>query len=142
MTKIKLCGLSRPCDIEWANALQPDFIGFVFAKKSKTSNIGTDVWSAAAHSYTHGTDHTLVVSKSYLGAGDRVLILDDFLANGCALEGLIDLCRQAGASVCGAGIVIEKAFQDGGRILREKGIRVESLARIRDMDPETGIVFA
>ncbi len=113
----------------------------VFAKKSKTSNIGTDVWSAAAHSYTHGTDHTLVVSKSYLGAGDRVLILDDFLANGCAAKAMLALCAQAGAQVVGAGIVIEKAYQKGGDDLRALGLRVESLARVASMSPTEGIRF-
>jgi len=82
-----------------------------------------------------------VVSKSYLGAGDRVLIIDDFLANGSALNALIDLCRQAGAEVVGAGIAIEKVYQGGGEMIRQKGVRVESLARIASMDPEKGIRF-
>ena len=93
------------------------------------------------HSYTHNTDHDVVVSKSYLQKGDRVLIIDDFLANGSALNALIELCEQAGAEVVGAGIAIEKAFQDGGKEIRSRGIRVESLARIASMDPEKGIKF-
>ncbi len=113
----------------------------VFAKKSKTSNIGNDFWSAKAHSYTHGTDNTLIVSKSYLGKGDRVLILDDFLANGCAATAMAELCEQAGAAVVGVGAVIEKAYQKGGDALRKSGFRVESLARIASMSPEDGIRF-
>ena len=81
------------------------------------------------------------MEKQFLHADDCVLLIDDFLANGCALEGLIDLCSQAGARVAGAGIVIEKSFQDGGKKIREMGIRVESLARVADMDEETGIRY-
>ncbi len=113
----------------------------VFAKKSKSSNVGNDLWSATAHSYTHGTDHTLIVSKSYLGTGDRVLILDDFLANGCAAKAMLSLCGQAGATVVGTGFVIEKAYQKGGAELRASGIRVESLARVASMSPTEGIHF-
>ena len=113
----------------------------VFAKKSKTSNIGDNFWSATAHSYTHGNDSTLLVSKDYLGKNDRVLILDDFLANGCAATALIELCQQAGATVVGVGAVIEKTYQKGGDSLRAKGFRVESLARIASMSPEAGITF-
>lgn len=113
----------------------------VFAKKSKTSNVSKDVWTAKVHSYTHGTDHTVVVAKDYLSAGDHVLIIDDFLATGEALEGLAELCRQAGASVVGAGIVIEKAYQNGGDKLRASGMRVESLARVAAMSVEDGIRF-
>ncbi|MBR3894193.1 MAG: xanthine phosphoribosyltransferase [Clostridia bacterium] len=113
----------------------------LFAKKSKTVNIAGNLWTSRVHSYTHNTDHDVVVSKSYLGAGDRVLIIDDFLANGSALEALIDLCRQAGAEVVGAGIAIEKVYQGGGEMIRRKGVRVESLARIASMDTEKGIRF-
>lgn len=113
----------------------------VFAKKSKTINIGDNNWSAVAHSYTHGTDNTLLVSKDYLGKGDRVLILDDFLANGCAATALIEICAQAGATVVGVGAVIEKTYQKGGDTLRAAGFRVESLARIASMSPEDGIKF-
>ncbi len=113
----------------------------VFAKKSKTSNIAADFYSAPVHSYTHGVTNNIVVSKSYLNSEDRVLIVDDFLANGCALEGLTEVCRQAGATVVGCGIVIEKQYQGGGDKLRAAGVRVESLAAIASMN-EDGIVFA
>ncbi|MBQ9828558.1 MAG: xanthine phosphoribosyltransferase [Lachnospiraceae bacterium] len=105
----------------------------VYAKKSQSSNIGEDVYSSRIHSFTRGTDCDITVSKKYLKEGDRVLILDDFLANGEALTGLTDLCRQAGAVVEGIGICIEKGFQPGGRMIREKGYRVESLAIVEFM---------
>ena len=113
----------------------------VFAKKSRTLNLSSKLWTSKVHSYTHNTDHDVVVSKKYLGEGDRVLIIDDFLANGSALNALIDLCNQSGATVVGAGIVIEKAYQEGGKSIRSKGVRVESLARVVSMDPEKGIKF-
>jgi len=113
----------------------------LFAKKSKSSNVGDKLWTSRVHSYTHNTDHDVVVSKSYLGPEDRVLIIDDFLANGSALAALIELCQKAGAEVVGAGIAIEKAYQDGGQKIRSMGVRVESLARIVSMDVETGIKF-
>ena len=113
----------------------------VFAKKSKTSNMANDVYSAKVDSYTHGVTNTVIVSKQYLHPEDRVLIIDDFLAKGQALLGLSEIVRQAGAQVVGAGIVIEKAYQGGGDLLREQGVRVESLARIASLDPETGITF-
>lgn len=117
-------------------------IPVVFAKKSKTSNVSDDVYSSEVASFTHGNVNTVIVSKEYLNKGDRVLIIDDFLANGAALNGLIDIIGQAGADLVGAGIVIEKGFQDGGKLLREKGVRVESLAIIESMNDETGeIVF-
>ena len=107
----------------------------VFAKKSKTKNLSDRVWSAEVESFTHGNKNTVLVSKDYLRPGDRVLIVDDFLATGAALIGLKSLCEQAGAAVVGAGIAIEKAFQPGGRRIREKGVRVESLARLASMEP-------
>ena len=113
----------------------------LFAKKAKTSNLSDKVWVSQVHSYTHNTDHDVFVSKSYLSSNDRVLIIDDFLANGSALNALIDLCNKAGATVVGAGIVIEKAYQQGGEMIRSQGTRVESLARIHSMSPEEGIVF-
>lgn len=113
----------------------------VFAKKSKTLNIAGDVWTSRVHSFTHGRDYDIIVSKDYLTSADRVLIIDDFLANGAALRGLIDLCSQAGAEVAGAGICIEKAFQPGGDLIRSTGVRVESLARIKSMSVENGIEF-
>ena len=113
----------------------------VFAKKSKTSNQSPSVYHAPVHSYTHGTDHDVTVSREYLLSTDRVLLIDDFLATGEALAGLVDLCRQAGAEVVGAGIAIEKTYQSGSQRIRDLGVRVESLARIRSMDPKTGIEF-
>lgn len=108
----------------------------VFAKKNKTSNISGEIYSSMVHSYTHNTDYKIVVSKDYLSADDRVVIVDDFLANGKALEGLIDIVNQAGATLVGATCVIEKGFQGGGDSLRAKGIRVESLAVIDEMNLE------
>ena len=102
----------------------------IFAKKSKTKNIAGEVYSTTVVSFTHGNVNTVIVSKKFLNPGDRVLIIDDFLANGAALLGLIDLVNQAGATVVGCGIAVEKAFQPGGARLREMGIRVESLARV------------
>ncbi len=105
----------------------------VFAKKSKSRNISDDVWSVEIESFTHGNRNTVVVSREYLGPGDRVLIVDDFLATGAALVGLKSLVEQAGGTVVGAGIAIEKEFQGGGNALRAQGMRVESLARIARM---------
>jgi len=113
----------------------------VFAKKSETSNTSPDVYTAPVHSYTHNKDYTVRIAKDYLSADDRILLIDDFLATGEALDGLLKLANDAGATVCGAGIVIEKAFQPGGDELRSKGIRVESLARIASMT-DHGITFA
>ena len=106
----------------------------VFAKKHKTSNIPGDVYTSRAASYTHNTTYDIAVSKKFLNATDRVLIIDDFLAHGNAVLSLADVVEQAGATVAGVGIVIEKAFQDGGQILRDRGLKVESLARIASMD--------
>lgn len=113
----------------------------IFAKKSKTKNIAGEVYTTKVKSFTHGNVSDVIVSTRFLGSGDKVLIIDDFLANGAALEGLIDLVSQSGAELAGAGIVIEKAFQPGGDRLRAKGIRVESLARIKSMSEETGVEF-
>ena len=114
----------------------------VFAKKNKTTNISDDVYSSKVVSFTHGREYEIVVSKSYIKPEDRILIIDDFLANGKALEGLIKIINQAGATVVGAGIVIEKGFQPGGENLRKKGVRVESLAIVESMNDETGeIIF-
>ncbi len=109
----------------------------VFAKKNKSANVSGEVLSSVVHSYTHNTDYTIVVSKDYIKPDDRVVIVDDFLANGKALEGLIDIINQAGATLVGATCAIEKGFQGGGDKLREKGIRVESLAIVEEMSPET-----
>ncbi len=114
----------------------------LFAKKSKTKNIAGEVYTTRVESFTHGNISDVIVSKDYLLPTDRVLIIDDFLANGAALAGLCDLVRQSGATLVGAGIAIEKAFQPGGKMLREKGVRIESLARIVSMDEKNGVVFA
>ena len=113
----------------------------IFAKKSQTKNIAGEVYTTKVESFTHGRVYDVIVSKRYLGPGDKVLIIDDFLANGAALEGLIDLVGQSGAELAGAGIVIEKAFQPGGDRIRAKGVRVESLARVKSMSEETGVEF-
>jgi len=114
----------------------------VFAKKSKTKNIEGDVYTTRVESYTHSRVFDIIVSKQFLRPEDKVLLIDDFLANGKALEGLAKLVEDAGATLVGAGIAIEKGFQVGGDTLREKGIRVESLAIIESMNDETGeIVF-
>ena len=114
----------------------------VFAKKSQTKNIAGEVYTTKVESFTHGKVYDVIVSRKFLGPDDTVLIIDDFLANGAALEGLIDLVNQAGARLAGAGIVIEKAFQPGGDRLRAKGVRVEALARVRSMSEENGVEFA
>ena len=114
----------------------------VFAKKTKTKNIAGDVYTTKVESFTHGTVYDIIVSKEFLGQGDKVLVIDDFLANGKALEGLATLIRDSGAELAGAGIVIEKGFQEGGKRIREMGIRLESLAIVDRMDEKTGeIVF-
>ncbi len=112
----------------------------VFAKKSRTKNISDHVYCAEVPSFTHGNTNTVVVSKEYLSASDRVLLIDDFLATGAALVGLRELVLQAGGTVVGAGAAIEKRFQGGGDRIRAEGVRVESLARIVSMD-EGGIRF-
>ena len=114
----------------------------VFANKSQTKNIAGQVYSTKVESFTHGRVYDVMVSRQYLGPEDTVLIIDDFLANGAALEGLIHLVEQAGARLAGAGVVIEKAFQPGGGRIRAKGIRVEALARIKSMSEEKGVEFA
>ena len=113
----------------------------IFAKKNKTKNIAGDVYTSKVESFTHGKVYVIIVAKEFLLPEDRVLIIDDFLANGSALMGLIKLVQDAGAHLVGAGIVIEKAFQPGGERIRGQGIRVESLARIASMSEETGVVF-
>lgn len=106
----------------------------VFAKKNKSANVGDDVYTSRVHSFTHGNTYDAVVSKEFLSADDKVLIVDDFLARGNALRGLIDMVGQSGAELIGAAIAIEKGFQGGGDELREKGLRVESLALIDSME--------
>lgn len=109
----------------------------VFAKKSKSKNISDDVWCVEVESFTHGNRNNVVVSREYLGPGDKVLIVDDFLATGAALVGLRELVEKAGGTVVGAGIAVEKVFQGGGNKLREEGLRIESLARIASMSDDS-----
>ena len=114
----------------------------LFAKKNKTKNIAGDVYTSQVESFTHGRVYDIIVSKEFLGKGDKVLLIDDFLANGKALEELAKLVEDSGAELVGAGVVIEKGFQPGGDNLRKQGIRLESLAIVDSMDEETGtIVF-
>ena len=115
-------------------------VPMVFAKKSKSINIDGDMHVAEVESFTHMNKNQIIVSKKFLGAGEQVLIIDDFLANGCALQGLISIVESAGATVVGCGIVIEKGFQIGGRVIRNLGYRVESLAIVDSMDAETGSI--
>ena len=115
-------------------------VPMVFAKKSKSINIAADVYMAEVESFTHKNKNQVVVSKQFLQEGDRVLIIDDFLANGCALLGLISIVENAGATVEGCGIVIEKGFQTGGQTIRDMGYQLESLAIVEAMDPENGTV--
>lgn len=112
----------------------------VFAKKAQSINLDGEQYSTTIFSFTKQKEYPVIVGKRFLAPGDRVLIIDDFLANGCALEGLIELCHQAGAEVAGIGIAIEKAHQGGGDRLRERGYHVESLARIASMDSEIGTI--
>ena len=116
-------------------------VPMVFAKKSKTKNIAGDIYTAKVESFTHGTVYDVMVSKKFLNKDDKVLIIDDFLAKGQALLGLTKIVKDASAEIVGCGIVIEKAFQDGGEIIRRQGIRVESLARIKSMSVDGGAVF-
>lgn len=110
----------------------------VFAKKSQSINLDGDVYSTKIQSFTHQRIYDVIVSKKFLNADDHVLLIDDFLANGCALNGLIDLVEEAGATVEGIGIAVEKGFQPGGDDLRSRGYHLESLAIVQSMNPETG----
>ncbi len=112
----------------------------VFAKKSKSINIDGDMYVAEVESFTHKNKNQIIVSKKFITSDDRVLIIDDFLANGCALQGLISITESAGATVEGLGIAVEKGFQIGGRVIRNLGYRLESLAIVESMDAETGTV--
>lgn len=113
----------------------------VFAKKSKSINIEGEMYMAEVESFTHKTKNQVIVSKKFLGPEDHVLIIDDFLANGCALHGLISIVNEAGAKVEGIGIAIEKGFQPGGRMIRNMGYKLESLAIVDGMNDKTGEVF-
>lgn len=120
-----------------ATARYFDFCPVIFAKKAVTANMSDDNYSAEAFSYTHGNSFFANVSKDYLSTDDKVLIIDDFLAMGEALNALIDICEQAGATIVGCGTVVEKGFQPGGKAIRDKGIRVESLAVIKKMTDDS-----
>ena len=113
----------------------------IFAKKSRTKNIAGDVYTSKVESFTHGKVYDIIVSKEFLLPSDRVLLIDDFLANGSALQGLIQLVREAGATLVGAGVCVEKAFQPGGGLIRSMGVRVEALARVQSMSQESGVIF-
>ena len=119
-------------------AAQHFHVPVVFAKKSQSVNIDGEVYSTKIESFTHKRVYDVIVSKKFLHPEDHILIIDDFLATGCALEGLIDIVNKAGASVEGVGIAVEKGFQKGGDLIRSKGIRVESLAIVESMDDKTG----
>ena len=115
-------------------------VPMVFAKKSKSVNIDGDMYVAEVESFTHKNKNQVIVSKRFLQPGDNVLIIDDFLANGCALQGLISITESAGATVAGLGIAIEKGFQIGGRVIRNLGYQLESLAIVDGMDAENGTI--
>lgn len=113
----------------------------VFAKKANHKNVGTDLYTAKSHSFTHGKDYNMAVSKKYLSSEDNILIIDDFLAGGNASFAMLDILNQSGANLVGIGIAIEKGFQDGGKKLREMGIEVESLAIVDGMSEADGVRF-
>jgi xanthine phosphoribosyltransferase len=142
------CGVNKILTIEASGigiaavVAQHFNVPVVFAKKAQSVNLDGEMYTTKIESFTHKRTYDVIVSKKFLSSDDHILIIDDFLANGCAVDGLIDLIRSAGATVEGVGIVIEKGQQTGGQLIRDKGIRVESLAIIESMDPSTGeIVF-
>mgnify|MGYP001095499366 CR=1 FL=1 len=138
------CGVNKILTIEASGigiaCIAAQFFGcsVIFARKSKSKNIAGDVYTAPVASFTRGTVSDILVEKKLLGPEDRILIIDDFLANGCALMGLLDLAKEAGATVEGIGIAVEKGFQQGGELIRSKGIQLESLAIVESMNSETG----
>ena len=140
------CGVNKILTIEASGigiaciTAQSFNVPVIFAKKNKTKNIAGDVYTSKVESFTHGKVYDIIVSKEFLGPGDRVLLIDDFLANGSALQGLINLVRDAGATLVGAGICVEKAFQPGGDLIRSMGVWVESLARVKSMDEATNTI--
>ena len=143
----KDCGVNKIFTIEASGigiaciTAQYFHVPVVFAKKTLGKNIAADVYSTPIKSFTHGKTYDVIVSQEFLNKDDRILIIDDFLAQGCALNGLIELIKSAGAQIFGAGIVIEKAFQQGGDLIRSEGVRVESLARIESMTDDGKITF-
>ena len=132
---IEASGIGIACSV--ARVFQ---VPMIFAKKSKSINIDGDMYVAEVESFTHKNTNQVIVSKKFLSPDDHVLIIDDFLANGCALNGLISIVEASGATVEGLGIAIEKGFQNGGKILREKGYHLESLAIVDAMDAETSSI--
>lgn len=143
----KDCGVNKIFTIEASGigiaciTAQYFHVPVVFAKKTLGKNIAADVYSTPIKSFTHGKTYDVIVSQEFLNKEDKILIIDDFLAQGCALNGLIELIKSAGAQIVGAGIVIEKAFQQGGDLIRSEGVRVESLARIELMTDDGKITF-
>ena len=141
------CGVTKILTIEASGigiaCVAAQFFGcpVIFAKKNKTKNIAGDVYTSKVESFTHGKVYDIIVAKEFLLPTDRVLLIDDFLANGSALQGLIQLVRDAGAELVGAGICVEKAFQPGGNLIRSMGVRVESLARVKSMGEDGSIEF-
>ena len=132
---IEASGIAIACSVARAYG-----VPLVFAKKSKSINIDGDMYVAEVESFTHKNKNQVIVSKRFLGPDDHLLIIDDFLANGCALQGLIAIAESAGATVEGLGIAIEKGFQIGGRVIRNLGYHLESLAIVESMDAETGSI--
>ncbi|WP_317380408.1 xanthine phosphoribosyltransferase [uncultured Intestinimonas sp.] len=141
------CGVTKILTIEASGigiacvAAQSFGCPVIFAKKNRTKNIAGDVYTSKVESFTHGKVYDIIVSKEFLLPTDRVLLIDDFLANGSALQGLINLVREAGATLVGAGICVEKAFQPGGSLIRSMGVRVESLAKVKSMGEDGSIEF-
>ena len=141
--RFKDCGVTKILTIEASGiaiayaAARYFGVPFVFAKKSKSVNIDSEVYSAEVDSFTHKCTNNVIVSKKFISAGEKILIIDDFLANGCALEGLISIVKSAGAEVAGIGIAIEKGFQDGGKKIREQGVPVKSLAIVDSMTDDS-----
>ena len=141
------CGVTKILTIEASGigiaCVTAQFFGcpVIFAKKNKTKNIAGDVYTSKVESFTHGKVYDIIVAKEFLLPTDRVLLIDDFLANGSALQGLIKLVWDAGATLVGAGICVEKAFQPGGDLIRNMGVRLESLARVQSMSEDGGVVF-
>ena len=144
--------LNHQMDIDLFNEMGQEFyrlfgeehvtkIVTIEAKKSESKNLDGDVYTSAVASFTHNKVYDIRISKKYLNENDRILLIDDFLAKGNALLGLLDVCQQSGATVVGAGIAIEKGFQEGGQLLRKRGLRVESLAIVDAMDENGEIIF-
>lgn len=145
--KYKNSGITRILTVEASGiaiacmTAQYFHVPVVFAKKAKSRNLDGDLYTSVVHSFTYGKDYNVTLSKKYLGSSDKVLIVDDFMAVGKAMHGMLDICSQAGACVAGIGIAIEKGFQGGGDQLRADGYTVTSLAIVDHMDEKTGITF-